>query len=201
MKILRIVLALALVAVIGASAANAGDIYLQAAGATTKTSNGCTKNTVQGTNFPVTTMDCTNSGTQEMFWVIGVPSDSDASWVPRVIWHANSTDTSKNACWLVSVTAIGVDLGGQFDITAADLDSSPATVTDTLAAGATAKNPQESSGSSFAPTLTSSGGNADCGGTNCRNLQAVVRLARDNSGSCTSNHTVTLNFDMLHLNY
>jgi len=163
----------------------ASDIFFPGGALETAVSNSCTRTVNVGTNHRYTTMDCTQTGTQAFTLMGMVNPDANTTFQIHIWWHTTSASAS-NVCWNVAnaVCTTGVSTCDWDAIT--PTNTTATNPTQNIGANALMKSSFTGSATLYRDTLL-----ADCTGTNCAGFPFVIKVDRDNSGSCTSNLAAT----------
>jgi len=176
----------------------AGEIYLHAAGALTKGSGGCTRVQNDGTAGPIVSMQCSQTGTQELFWWVPIPSDFGSTITPTITYHTGSVSAG-NLCFRIRLTAFATD-GSAANMLTAAAATNTVTITDANLT-AVVNSPNQGAGTSLTPQQRTSAGLTSCAVQSCQNLYGLVQVERMNDGSCSSNLATNAQVDMLRLAY
>jgi hypothetical protein len=128
----------------------------------------------------------TNTADQTVVCDVTFPNSAqDNTPTVSVFWHANSTDTAKNACWRTRFVVAGatdslVDL---------DVDGTIWSALTTTAVGSIANLSMKSDISNMTARSSISSTPADCNVVNCRNRPGALYVSRRGSSNCTTSLT------------
>jgi hypothetical protein len=154
----------------------------------TKSTAGAVKQNTDRTNYGDVYFDFTGSGTPEIYCDVEFPNGAGNAWTFTYDFTATTSVASKNICFTPSnSTFIAGDNQNTSSLNAGTIKLCAANATLALVNSCTAS----------AETMKFVGGGS-CDSTCAKHL-TKLKFVRDNSGSCTNNHTGVAQLRLIHV--